>query len=426
MAKKGTKKIYSQRRKHLQQTRSLARKQKEAERFVNANNRTHTVPSKPVSQLVETIMNVNNVEDANVNGNNTYPTEREILGVPRRGKTLRKNKKQFTSKNRLRLNQRQSRKQRERAIQAARELKEQERAFEDVNLEDLENNSENTRSMTTEEWYNQLAREAEAEEKEMERLEKEYEEREYQKAKAKYNKAEKQKFYFRLNDQNLKKINVLTSFFTYLPTFIRKIEFAYLDPDFNKSYYYIFKYYEEYNNDSNYDNYDRFDRERYMRRAPYQRLTYKVYSKSPIELFKPVFVPHSWNFYGPNDEEDFNVFNATYVKEIEKRRLKDALLKLPFVKQKLEKEKAAKATAPTKLKELQVKALESAIQKFEKPGRTVPQNVQNLIEQMIRPIDYRYYQGRDNLQRMKTNVFQTQANNGKERLRKINTGLFQE
>jgi hypothetical protein len=56
-----------------------------------------------------------------------------------------------------------------------------------------------------------------------------------------------------------------------------------------------------------------------------------------------------------------------------------------------------------------MKAVESAVGQFEtKTGRTIPQNVQNLIEQSIKPIDYRYYQGRDNLKRINTSLFQNE------------------
>jgi hypothetical protein len=425
MSKKGTKKIYPQSRWN----RSASRKIKEANLIFNPNN-MNTVQIKSV----EKGLNENNAfEDATTL--NASPTETQLN--PRRGKYLRKNMKRMTNKQRQRLNFRQTRKQREREIEKGRQMKQTEREFEHVDLEDEEvNKTPNIASLNSENFFNRLAREAQEEyeeEEEMKRLEKENQKKQMRKAQKEYEKVEKNTFYFRTNDEKLKKINILTEFFKILDDpRITKIEFAYLDHNIQNSYYYILKYGEDqYNNNSmnNYYDNDQYVRRRmaYRRRPPHVDRYYKVYTRNPVELFKPILIPHYWNFYGPNNNDDgFNVFGAKYIEELNKIDLKSFFQKLPGVREKLAKEKQAKATAPAKLKELQLKAVDAAAQQFEqKTGKYVPQNAQNIIEQFLKPINYRYYQGRDNLQRIQTNVIQTQANNGREQFRKINTGLFQ-
>lgn len=443
MPKKGTRKIFSQRKlqqrlssRQRERSRTGAREAKEAQRFINANNTTHTVPFQTVkieTEPKETVIDEEN-DFETVDLPNTSPTEVQILGIPKRGKYLRKNTRRLSNKQKQRLNFKQTRKQRQQAVQQARQTKQQERQMENAE----ENNQQNYVEL---DYYNndnydahdpvEQMRRYQQEQMELERLEQEYEREQVRKAQKEYNKAEKNKFYFRSNDNKLKKIHVLSSFFKYISQYrIHKLEFAYLDQDFNKSYCYLLKLEEDSyysNNNNNYfdNNWPRGRRYGYRQSTSYHTEDYDVYKKNPINLFRPASSYMSLNYYLSEDELD--TMGSVFDRRIEKSDLRKFLRRLPFVKEKLAKEEAAKYTVPVKLKDLQMKATDAAVQQFEqKTGRYVPREAQNIIEQMIKPIDYRYYQGRDNLQRIKTDLFQTQANNGKERLRKINTGLFQE
>lgn len=444
MPKKGTRKIFSQRklqrrlsRRQRQQSRTAAREAKEAERFINANNTTHTVPIQTVEiepEPNETVIDEEN-DFETVNLPNTAPTEVQILGIPRRGKALRKNTRRVSNKQKQRLNFKQTRKQRQRAVEKARQFKQQERQFENAEQTnepiyvDLPNDYTYINNNNNNNTIAQLRRYRE-EQMELERMEEEYEQEQRRKAQALYQKAEKNKFYFRFNNEPLKKIHVLTKFFMLAMHYpINKLEFAYLDEDYNKSYCYLIKLDRQldYENENNW--YDDYMGRRigYRYRPSVREEHYDIYKKNPINLFRHPSSYVSFNYYWNENDPGYNTIGATYVRDIQKNNLRHFLRGLPFVKEKLAKEKAAIATAPAKLKELQMQAVGVARQQFEqKTGRYIPQEAQNIIEQMIKPIDYRYYQGRDNLQRIKTGVFQTQANNGKERLRKINTGLFQE
>ncbi len=421
MSKKGTKKIYSQRqrqkrsqqrnRNKTQRLRNLAisraRRQKLEAPVWNVNNITHTVPIRTViTEPNETVMDEVNAFEI-VNLPNTAPTEAQILGLPRRGKYLRKNTRRLSNKEKQRLNFKQTRKQRQSAIQQARQMKQEERQFENAeetngyDYIELPVNYSNTYSNTN----NTIAqlRRYRQEQMDLERMEEEYEQEQRQKAQEEYRKAEKNKFYFRFNSEKLLKINVLTQFFNYIRKHsisINKLEFAYLDPDYNQSYCYLMKLEDHYNYSNNEYNYE----SRY--RPSYHTQHYAIYKKNPVwNLFRPPSSYLSLNYHF--NENDMNTMGSTYIRQIEKDDLRQFLRSLPFVREKLAKERVAKYTAPVKLKDLQMKAVESAVGQFErKTGRTFPQNTQNILEQMIKPIDYRYYQGRDNLKRINTSLFQ--------------------
>jgi hypothetical protein len=85
------------------------------------------------------------------------------------------------------------------------------------------------------------------------------------------------------------------------------------------------------------------------------------------------------------------------------------LLNLPHLQEKAAKERQAVLTVPSKLKELQRKGLEGEIKKYEQTSkRQFPQNVQDIIEQHMMGHMYppQYFQTRNNLQRIQTNLFQ--------------------
>jgi hypothetical protein len=421
MPKKATKKIYSMRRRAIKtmkqaekrkrqaeeakrnQRLAFARGAKEFERTSNANNMTHTVPftNRPVANTQ--VLSLGN-ETVNNASWNTYPTNLDILGKPRKGKFQTK---RLTTKQKRQLARGQTQKQRNLAMRQARQMKVAERTLENAELVNLNSNKNNVQSMTTEEWYNQLAREQAEEEAEYERLEREYEMKQVRNAEEKMNKAPKNTFTVRINDQDTTTIAKFLSHLRLRKP--RKFEIVYLDEDSTKSYYYIFKmkYYENSNND------DYMYGRRGYRDNMYMP-SYEMYSKPPSHYFKPVFVPHSYNFYGPNENNDYNTYDAKLLRTVSSNNIINYIRRLPNVTKVIREEQeakarkeAAKARAPYKLKELQLKGLEGWVKQMEeKTGLTMPGNAQNIVERSIRPFDYRYYQGRDNFQRISTDLFQ--------------------
>ena len=115
MPKKGTKKIFSQKklqrrlsRRQQQRNRRAEREFKEYQQASNANNTTHTVPikSKPIGLMQNENLNAFENDDAfeTIDIPNSYPTERQILGLPKKGKYLRKNTRRLTNKQRKQIN----------------------------------------------------------------------------------------------------------------------------------------------------------------------------------------------------------------------------------------------------------------------------------------------------------------------------------
>lgn len=364
------------------------------------------MPKKGTKKIIATAQK----NTANNASWNSYPSNLQVLGQPRKGKFRTK---RLSSKQKRQLARAATQKQRNKAMRQAREMKSAEQRLENAELvNQVINNGNNAYSLTTEEWYNELARREAEEEAEYERLEREYEIEQIRKAEEKMKKAPKNTVTVRINDTNT---NRIANFLSYLA--LRKphkFEILYLDEDPAKSYYYIFKF--DDNRDSNNNNDYIYHYRRYQRREynPFYNPFYNVFSKPPADYFRPVFIPHYYNFYGPNENDDFDTYGANFLRRVYTRDIFEYIRGLPNIKRIIKEEKeakarreAAKATAPAKLKELQLKGLEGWIQEMEeRTGKTMPRNVQNVIERSIRPFDYRYYQGRDNLQRIQTDLFQ--------------------
>jgi hypothetical protein len=119
----------------------------------------------------------------------------------------------------------------------------------------------------------------------------------------------------------------------------------------------------------------------------------------PVSFFypQPVFnvqeEPHK-TFYNPSGFMEYTKF----------------LIQRPHMQEKAEKERQAVLTAEPKLRQLQVKALESALREHEQRNKTkrqFPQNIQNIMEQHIlgRKFPSKYFETRNNLSRIQTNLF---------------------
>jgi hypothetical protein len=211
--------------------------------------------------------------------------------------------------------------------------------------------------------------------------------------------AKKNTFYIRVGgDRNITLKNFVENMRVF--TNYMKIEILYLDSNPQNTYYYILKY-KDYTNYGDYNyGYNSND---------VQEPGFEVWRMDPVEFFKPVAIPHSWDYYGPDMNNDYNVFSGKLIEFVPRSRIRRYLRAIPYLKVVYERQEKARVTGRAKLEDLRMKAVESAVGQFEtKTGRTIPQNVQNLIEQSIKPIDYRYYQGRDNLKRINTSLFQNE------------------
>ena len=418
MSKKGTKKIYSQRqrqKKKLQLNRSktqrlrnltlgTARREKEARQVWNANNTNESVPVKHTASIVEPVNNsqTNTVTLNNNNNNgtvpNNYPSVREP--APRKGKYLRLETRKRSNKNKLAANRAKSQKLRNQKRQRSRLTKEDARMYENADFNEV-NVSISPENMMHNDWYNHMANNypSNLDNNELDRMEQEYEKREYEKAKEKMKKAQKDTFYIRVGGDKSVTLKQFVENLHYYSTNY-KIEILYLSSNPQNTYYYILKY-------MDYTDYDHYNYG--YNSNDFQEPGFEVWRMDPVEFFKPVAIPHSWDYYGPDMNNDYNVFSGKLIEFVPRSRVRRYLRAIPYLKKVYERQEKARVTGRAKLEALRMKAVESAVEKFEtKTGRTIPQNVQNLIEQSIKPIDYRYYQGRDNLKRINTSLFQNE------------------
>lgn len=427
MSQKRTKKIYSQRqhqkkkvqfnRAKTQRLRNLAlgsaRRKKEAGQVWNANNTNESVPVKHTASIVEPVNNSQtNVVTLNNNNNNenlpnNYPSFSEP--APRKGKYLRLETRKRSNKNKLAANRAQSQKLRNRKRQRARLTKEDARLYENADFNEA-NVSISPENMMHNDWYrlsalhNQMVSynnyPSNLDNNDLDRMEQEYEKREYEKAKEKMKKAQKNTFYIRVGGDTTLTLKKFVENLHYYSTNY-KIEILYLSSNPKNTYYEILKFQadDDNNNDYGYG----YNQENQYREG------YVVYKEDPVEFFKPKLIPHHWNFYGPNNNNDYNVALLNVKGFVPRSRIRKYLQRLPYLMDTYRRQEQARISGRSKLEALRMKAVESAVGQFEgKTGRTVPRNAQNIIEQMIKPIDYRYYQGRDNLQRINTSLFQNE------------------
>jgi hypothetical protein len=418
-----------------QANRSSARELKEFNRIFEAANQNNgnnngNNNGTPETTLVAPLANEQINENNEVFVGSEWNVNQPSFGrVKRRapGRTVRKEKK-----NRL-LTRKEKQRQRNLSLQRARLGKHEERENElgpavvqnapntNANLNEDVNVSNNFAGPGMFYNYNN---------ENYNELERQEQERELQKMREEMAKAETNRFYIRVNREK----PLYTTYELYemirRPGYVipRFIQLLYLSKNPQESYYY--EYVEHIEEDDEYS---------YNSWGPYRRTIYrgwKVYKKDPMEYFRRRIEPHYYDFYGPNENE-FNNMNMNFTNEnILVLTSRDGLLRhlkrLPHFQEESDKEvlrllkkERAKATAPAKLKELQLQGIEGWIQQMEaKTGMTMPRDAQNIIERGIKPINYRYYQGRDNLQRIKTNLFDNQADVPRH-LKKISTNLFE-
>ena len=167
-------------------------------------------------------------------------------------------------------------------------MKSAERTLNNAELVNRTFNNTNAQSITTEEWYNELARQAAEEEAEFERLEREYEENQIKEARKKMKAAPKNTMIVRKNDE---KVMTIGDFVKYIKVMKpNKFEILYLDEQAGKSYYYIFKYKQDANsNNYNSNIYNNYHRMMGYRLRGYDPV-YEVYSKAPYNYFRPAII----------------------------------------------------------------------------------------------------------------------------------------
>lgn len=163
--------------------------------------------------------------------------------------------------------------------------------------------------------------------------------------------------------------------------------------------------------------------------GPYNddEISFIVWKVNPLEYFRPIHVPKYFG-WGGEEEEFYAAPPGEIIYQTETNaQLLWYLKTIPGLQEKAKREKQAKITAPPKLEALQLTALEKSIQQLEKKmGRTIPQNMQNVIESFLRrnPVHPAYFTTRNNLSRIRTNLFTNGEVPMNRNLRKIDTNLF--
>lgn len=428
--------LRSQKAKEQVRQRMLgfARSEKEQERIFNTNNTTHTVP-----ELVNSNIDNKNINNNNNNNNNdiftveplnnirwsTEPNEINVLGYQRKGK--QRPNKILTAKQKREQQFAETRKQREQQRGKERVFKEQEQVWPSNSTEKILLNAE----------AEEEARQKQAFENEIKaimngqyinndygkynfnNLEKEHEEKEMRKATEKMNKMPKNRFYIRID--NGKIMNSLQFILYFHKTTKRrlgnKLEFLYLSENPNKSYYEIFIYNPERNSLENNWLFELYNSDFEAEEG------YKIYRQNPHVFFISKEFSNTYDWF---TDMNFKMYDAHLTRFIPIWNIRRYIPNMRYLYEEFQKFAAAKVSGRTKVKELKLKGLEKWINQMEKKTKkSMPRDAENIIQQMMYPVDYRYYQGRENLQRIKTNLFEKEPNNGKENLRKINTNLFQ-
>jgi hypothetical protein len=244
-------------------------------------------------------------------------------------------------------------------------------------------------------------------------------------------KTVKNRFYIRINrKRSYSKLSDFVDDFKERYFHFNLIEVLYLSENPKQSYYYkVIREVEDYNYMNNMNNYNYRRRGQRMGYGP--EAEYYIYSFDPIDYFRPHHEPHYYDYYGPNENNDSDeaaggVMETVFLRKSDILRY---ISTLPGFAEKLAAERKAPYTAPAKLESLQLKGLEGSIQQFEaKTGRTIPRNVQNVIESymMRRRPPPQYFEQRNNIYRISPNLFTTEQGYMPKNLKAIDTSLFKE
>lgn len=259
-----------------------------------------------------------------------------------------------------------------------RKEKENERELESASLPNLQKNNEKPEGMSQEEWDNFLNFIDEEQERERRNAE--------QKARmlAYIDGLPKNTFYIRVNDHErfykmYELVNILRN-----PAYrLHNLYILYLGDTLDTSTYFHFR-------ESSY-----YEPDMYM-----HILAWEISEGNPIAFF---FGHHS---LFPDTWKE-NVLG--YYKLSKDRLLQVIEEKFPGFLKQAEKTRLAVYTAPSKVKSLQQKGLDVFVERLQKKaGQDLPPNTQNLIESYMfeRKPPQQYFEGRDNLARIQTNLFQ--------------------
>ena len=230
----------------------------------------------------------------------------------------------------------------------------------------------------------------------------------YKEGKDLFEKQPKERFIIRLNKKDLITATKLMDLLDGNGADIKNIDIVWVGKTVRNSYYYRFSYgpsQDPYNYNSNNDWSDNaYGHYRFGRAPP--KYCFNIYRKNILSFFDPNFPKKLYKaqasnrdyWYGDQFEECINWHS-----------LKNYIQSLWHFQEELNRLKALRPIAMQKYRDLQMEGLKRAYTRFErKTGKDFPVNMQNLLESYMtdkKPV-LQYYQQRDNLAHIDTNLFQ--------------------
>ncbi len=214
----------------------------------------------------------------------------------------------------------------------------------------------------------------------------------YKEGKEAFEKQPKERFLIRLNKKDMITATKLMSLLNGDGREIKSLDIVWIGKTLRDSYYVKVVYGLSMDPFNNYNN-------SYYCFNIFQEYVYKFFDPS---LSRKLYEARGYNF-------DYDGNEGTFDNCLSWRTFIDYIRELPHMQAEVKRLKALRPIAMQKYRDLQMEGLKRAYTQFErKTGKDFPVNMQNLLESYMtdkKPV-LQYYQQRDNLAHIDTNLFQ--------------------